>query len=98
MTGPHRVLVDRVSAVQRGSQKSDVLPINQSHSNMVKLKEGSIEYNVVVRCIYELSRELSDQLEDAKSKIVATNTELHFTVDEHTGPSADYVDKGRSLL
>jgi hypothetical protein len=98
MTGPHRVLVDRVSAVQQGSQKSDILPINQSHSNMVKFNEGSIEYNVVVRSIYELTRKISDQLEDTKSDIATTSTELRFAADEHAGLSTDHVDNGVSFL
>jgi hypothetical protein len=98
MTGPHRILVDRVSAVQRGSKKSDILPINQSHSDMVKFKEGSAEYNIVVRYIYELIGRLSDRLEGAKPEEAVTNTELRSALYEHAGPSADDADKGMSLL
>jgi hypothetical protein len=60
MSGPLKVLVDKKSAEQRGSKKSDILPINKSHSDMVKFREGSEEYQIVARYIQEFIESMND--------------------------------------
>jgi hypothetical protein len=52
--------VDKKSAVQRGSHKADIIPIDKSHSDMVKFREGSEEYQIVARYIHELVKSVHD--------------------------------------
>ena len=59
MSGSFKVLVDKSSAIQRGSHKTAILPINKSHSDMVKFREGSEEDKLVARYIYELVTSLN---------------------------------------
>lgn len=53
MSGPYMVLVGKSSAIQRKSNKSDIIPINRSHSEMVKFSEGCDEYNLLANFIHE---------------------------------------------
>jgi hypothetical protein len=49
--------VDKESAQQH---KADIIPIDKSHSDMVKFREGSEEYQIVARYIHELVKSVHD--------------------------------------
>ena len=53
--GAYEILVDRNSAIQAGSQEpQDVFPINEDHSNMVKLSDGDGTYLTILSYLEDL--------------------------------------------
>jgi hypothetical protein len=72
MTGPHKVLLEKESAIQCNSDKSDILPINRNHSDMVKFREGSEDYTVVANYIHELTECITDTPRVSSKHWVAT--------------------------
>jgi len=94
MSGSYKILVEKESAVQCGSDKSDILPINCSHSEMVKFREGSKDYNVVAGYIHELTKSLSNGLGTPKS---STATQRIIGSTSHLAqndPLTSNVDRG----
>jgi hypothetical protein len=91
MSGPFKVLVDKDSAKQRGSGKNDILPINRSHSEMVKFGEGSEEYLLVARYIHELINSFKDQVEF--SSVGKHASSIFPKLAEPASPSIE-LDKG----
>jgi hypothetical protein len=48
--------VDQKSATQKGSAMSDVLPINEDHSNLVKFSEASADYAIIAQKLREATK------------------------------------------
>src|SRR5580658_5693499 len=95
MSGPFKVLVDKKSAELRGSKKSDTLPINKSHSDMVKFREGSEEYQIVATYIQELIESLNDPL---GSRRVKDNDGILFEQLKQLSTSPTGTNTGMHLL
>lgn len=94
MSGPFRILVDKESAIQCNSNRSDVLPINKSHSEMVKFKEGSEDYSILARYIFELNEDIalgSHDLAKLKARQQKLNTTSGSSLEE---PPTSAAEKG----
>jgi len=95
MCGPFKVLVDKESAVQCNSHRSDILPINKSHSEMVKFREGSEDYSILARYIFELIEDIALGSQDSaklKARQRKPNSTSWSSLDDP--PSSD-AEKGR---
>ena len=53
-TGPKAILVKPESAIQRGSQTGDILPVDKDHSDMVKFAQDDTNYRGVLIYLYDL--------------------------------------------
>ena len=95
MSGPSKVLVERSSAIQGASHKSDILPINRSHSDMVKFREGIVDYQLVADRIYGLVILVSNQLRNHER----TGTAIPFpqSASEPFSEDTDSLDHGESI-
>ena len=53
-TGPKAILVKPESAIQRGSQTGDILPVDKDHSDMVKFAQDDTNYRGVLIYLHDL--------------------------------------------
>ena len=57
-TGPKAILVKPESAIQRGSLTSDILPVDQDHSDIVKFAQDDTNYRGVLIYLHDLCESL----------------------------------------
>ena len=57
-TGPKEILVKPESAIQRGSLTSDILPVDQDHSDIVKFAQDDTNYRGVLIYLHDLCENL----------------------------------------
>lgn len=51
---PYRVLVQKSSAIQRGTLQADTIPVDEDHSNMVKFAENDEAYKRLCKRIEQV--------------------------------------------
>lgn len=94
--GPSAILVDRESATCRfiRTDRAATFPINETHSDMVKFRQGSHDYNIVVSKLWTILC-LNRQSENGKDMFFQSNDQ-RLTPDESNQRTASQNSQGMS--